>query len=129
MRPIVHRSPVGGVRQGLDAVCDDATMSDAVPVLALLAIGCLIVFGSRRLGLEPSISLAGLWAPQGRTDWPHGIQEMDVPSFAVTHLDALHHGTSMSLDTPVADGSTEQDAPQPEMVELFDGPLRSDRAE
>lgn len=126
MGPIVHRTPVGGVRQGLDTLCDDATVSDAVPVLALLAIGGLIVVGSSRLGHVTSMALSGLWAPHGRTDWPHGVQEMDAPSFEVTHLDALQQGTPMVLIAAAADGSAELEEPLPEMIELFDRSLRDD---
>jgi hypothetical protein len=109
-------------------VCDDSSVSDAVPVLALVAIGCLIVVGSSRLGHETSMALSGLWAPQGRTDWPHGVQEMDAPSFEVAHLDALQPGTPMVLIAAAADGSAELDEPMPEMIELFDRPLRDDLA-
>ena len=34
-------------------------------------------------------SLSGLFAHNDRRDWPRGVQEMDVPRFAVEHLDAL----------------------------------------
>ena len=113
-----------GRTQAAGQRCDHAGVSDAVPVLGLLAVGYLIVVGSTRLGPGASLTLSGLWAPQGRTDWPHGVQEMDAPQFEVTHLDALQPGTPMVLSGPVADATADPDEPQPEMVELFDRPLR-----
>ena len=99
-------------------------MSDPFPILALVACSCLIIVGSLRIGPATSLALSGLWAPQGRSDWPHGVQEMDAPHFAVVHLDALQPGTPMVLGGPATDRSDETDEPQPEMVELFDRPLR-----
>ena len=101
-------------------------MSDAIPLLVLFAVCGLIVVGSARLGPATSMALSGLWAPQGRPDWPHGVQEMDAPAFEVSHLDALRPGTLMILVGPATAGTTEQDEPQPEIVELFDRRLRDD---
>ena len=101
-------------------------MSDAIPLLVLFAVCGLIVIGSARLGPATSMALSGLWAPHGRPDWPHGVQEMDAPAFEVSHLDALRPGTLMILVGPATAGTTEQDEPQPEIVELFDRRLRDD---
>jgi hypothetical protein len=98
-------------------------VSDPVPVLALVVACCLIVVGSTRLGSATSLALTGLWAPQGRPDWPRGVQETDAPHFEVTHLDALQPGTPMVLDGPARDSSAEPDEPAPEMIELFDRPI------
>ena len=103
-------------------------MGDPVPVLALFAAGCLIVIGSTRLGLGTTLTLSGLWAPQGRSDWPQGVQEMDAPPFEVVHLDALQPGTPILLEGPPIAGAAEPDEPQPEVIELFDRPLRDDSA-
>ena len=99
-------------------------MSELLPLFALGAACCLIIIGSSRLGPATSLVLSGLWAPQGRNDWPRGIQEMDAPHFAVTHLDGLRPGTAMAPDGPAEAGAHERDERQPEVVELFDGPLR-----
>ena len=101
-------------------------MSDAIPLLVLFAVCGLIVVGSARLGPATSMALSGLWAPQGRPDWPHGVQEMDAPAFEVSHLDALRPGTPVVLAGPPMAGATEQVDPQPEIVELFDRRLRDD---
>jgi len=100
-------------------------VGDPVPVLALFAAGCLIVIGSTRLGPGTTLTLSGLWAPQGRSDWPQGVQEMDAPPFEVVHLDALQPGTAILLEGPPVAGAADAPAePQPEMIELFDRPLR-----
>ena len=49
---------------------------------------------------------------------------MDAPHFAVVHLDALQPGTPMVLGGPATNRADETGEPQPEMVELFDRPLR-----
>jgi len=48
----------------------------------LFAVGALLGAGSET-------SLAGLFPQNGAREWPHGVQETDVPRFAVEHLDAL----------------------------------------
>ena len=93
-------------------------------MLVLLAICCLVIVASNRLGHATTLALSGLVAPQGRPDWPHGIQEMDAPQFEVAHLDALRPGTPVLLDGPAIGGAADPDEPQPEVVELFDRPLR-----
>jgi hypothetical protein len=99
-------------------------VGDPIPVLALLAACSLILVGSTRVGPATSLTLSGLWAPQGRNDWPRGVQEMDAPQFAVTHLDTLQPGTPIMLGAAATDDAADRDEPRPEMVELFDRPLR-----
>ena len=33
--------------------------------------------------------MTGLFPQNDKRDWPHGVQETDVPRFAVEHLDSL----------------------------------------
>lgn len=56
----------------------------------LVSFGLITVAGAR-LGAGSHLSLIGLFVPQGRSDWPRGVQEMDVPRFAVEHAEALRH--------------------------------------
>ena len=41
------------------------------------------------LRAAPDARLTGLFPHSGKRDWPQGVQETDVPRFAVEHLDAL----------------------------------------
>ena len=55
-----------------------------------LAAGFGVLFAAAALagsGSEPFLS--GLFPRNDARDWPHGVQETDVPRFAVEHLDAL----------------------------------------
>ena len=40
-----------------------------------------IVLAIRWLGTETESALGGLLAAAGQPDWPHGVQEEDVPRF------------------------------------------------
>lgn len=66
-------------------------MPDAIVYLALV-IGCSIaaIGGARTLGAR--VGHGGVVSGQGRGDWPRGIQEEDVPRFAIAHVDALRRG-------------------------------------
>jgi hypothetical protein len=64
-------------------------MLDISTILWLIAgFGFLFVAGAL-LGAGTDTSLAGMFPPSGGRDWPVGVQEQDVPRFAVEHLDAL----------------------------------------
>jgi hypothetical protein len=64
-------------------------MLDISTILWLTAgVGFLLVIRAF-LDTAPDASLTGLFPQSGRRDWPQGVQEMDVPRFAVEHLDAL----------------------------------------
>ena len=64
-------------------------MLDISTILWLIAgFGFLIVAGAL-LGAGTDASLAGLFPQTGGHPWPVGVQEPDVPRFAVEHLDAL----------------------------------------
>jgi hypothetical protein len=64
-------------------------MLDFGTILWVLA-GFGVLFAAAALagsGTEPF--LTGLFPHDEARDWPHGVQETDVPRFAVEHLDAL----------------------------------------
>jgi hypothetical protein len=64
-------------------------MIDIGTILWLVA-GFAFLFGAGALlGAGSDASLSGLFAQNDRRDWPRGVQETDVPRFAVEHLDAL----------------------------------------
>ena len=64
-------------------------MTDIGTILWLLAgFGFLLVAGAL-FGAGTDSILTGLFPQNGRRDWPQGVQETDVPRFAVEHLDAL----------------------------------------
>jgi len=69
-------------------------MLDISTILWLIAgFGFLLVVGAL-LGAGTDSSLTGLFPQNGAHDWPHGVQETDVPRFAVEHLDALRPAAS-----------------------------------
>jgi hypothetical protein len=72
-----------------------------------------------RNGGSGDVPFAGLFPPQGRSDWPHGIQESDVPRFALEHAAALRPGAEgdMGIDDV-------EDGPVGDIVDLFNRPLR-----
>jgi len=69
-------------------------MTDPVTILWLLAgFGFLLLAGAI-IGAGSDSVLTGLFPQNGAREWPHGVQETDVPRFAVEHLDALRPATS-----------------------------------
>jgi len=69
-------------------------MLDITTILWLIAgFGFLLAVGAL-LGAGTDPSLTGLFPQSGARDWPHGVQETDVPRFAVEHLDALRPAAS-----------------------------------
>jgi hypothetical protein len=64
-------------------------MIDLGTILWLLA-GFGFLFGAAALaGMGTDPFLTGLFPQNDTRDWPHGVQETDVPRFAVEHLDTL----------------------------------------
>jgi hypothetical protein len=57
-------------------------------IAAVVGFGLVAVAGAR-LGAGSHLALAGLFPPQGRSDWPRGVQEADAPRFALEHISAL----------------------------------------
>jgi hypothetical protein len=64
-------------------------MTDIDTILWLLAGFGFVLGAGALLGAGSETSLTGLFAQNDRRDWPRGVQETDVPRFAVEHLDAL----------------------------------------
>ena len=64
-------------------------MIDFGTILWLVA-GFGVLFAVAALaGTGTDSFLTGLFPQNEARDWPHGVQETDVPRFAVEHLDAL----------------------------------------
>ena len=64
-------------------------MIDTVTIVWLIAgFGFLFLVGAL-LGAGTDNPVAGLFPQSGTRDWPQGVQETDVPHFAVEHLDTL----------------------------------------
>ena len=60
-------------------------MLDITTILWLIA-GIVFVFVvGALLRAAPDAPLTGLFPHSGKRDWPQGVQEMDVPRFAVEH--------------------------------------------
>jgi hypothetical protein len=66
-------------------------MIDIGTILWLMAGFAFLFLVGALLGAGSDSSLTGLFPRNDRRDWPRGVQEMDVPRFAVEHLDALRH--------------------------------------
>jgi hypothetical protein len=77
-----------------------------------------------RRGDGPAGLLSGMFAAQGRPEWPHGVQEPDAPRFAVEHALELRpgHGDRIRAQT-VPD--VDEDELAGEIIELFNRPLAS----
>ena len=85
-------------------------------VSVIVGFGIITVAGAR-LGAGSHLSLIGLFGRPALNEWPHGVQEGDVPRFRVEHADALRHRAAptspfedLAPDTP--------EAPRPTLVEL-----------
>jgi len=73
-------------------------MIDVSTILWLIAgVAFLLVTGAL-LGAGTEGSLVGLFPQSGARDWPHGVQETDVPRFAVEHLDGLRPSQSTKAE-------------------------------
>jgi hypothetical protein len=55
--------------------------------VAFLFVAAAVVRSATNDGLD------GLFAKSGHGDWPRGVQESDVPRFAIEHLDGLRPGS------------------------------------
>ena len=64
-------------------------MLDITTILWLTAGFAFVLVVGALLRAAPDAPLTGLFPHNGKRDWPQGVQEMDVPRFAVEHLDAL----------------------------------------
>ena len=64
-------------------------MFDITTILAVIAGFAFVFVAGALVGAGPDAPLTGMFPHSGKRDWPQGVQEMDVPHFAVEHLDAL----------------------------------------
>ena len=93
--------------------------------LALVcAAGVLFVVSASRLTRGAYVAFEGLFAQQGRRDWPQGVQEADAPRFSLSHADALRPGTPVRLGPALVD---DPEDPHPETIDLGSRPLTSRR--
>jgi hypothetical protein len=81
---------------------DRVVPSPVVLLSVLVGFGLIIVAGTW-LGAGSHLALEGLFPAQGRSDWPRGVQEGDVPHFAVDHLDSPSHPAPADIP-PIAVG-------------------------
>jgi hypothetical protein len=72
-------------------------MIDIATILWLIAGFGFLLGAGALLGAGMDTSLTGLFPRNGQRDWPRGVQESDVPRFAVEHLDALRPGSPASV--------------------------------
>ena len=71
-------------------------MIDITTIVSLIAGFAFVFVVAALLGAGPDAPLTGLFPHSGKRDWPQGVQEMDVPRFAVEHLDALRPSQRVS---------------------------------
>ena len=64
-------------------------MIDFGTILWLVAAFGFLIAAAALLGAGTDPFMTGLFPHNGARDWPPGVQETDVPRFAVEHLDAL----------------------------------------
>ena len=64
-------------------------MIDLGTILWLVAGLGFLLAAAALAGAGSDPFLTGLFPESGARDWPRGVQETDVPRFAVEHLDAL----------------------------------------
>ena len=69
-------------------------MLDISTILWLIAGFAFLIVAGALLGAGTDASLVGLFPQSSKNDWPVGVQEQDVPRFAVEHLDALRPARS-----------------------------------
>jgi hypothetical protein len=92
-------------------------MPAPIELASVLVSFSLIALAGARIGAGSHLSLIGLFAQHGRNDWPHGVQEMDVPRFAVEHADTLRHPAPDIAPFEELGADMTQATP-PELVEL-----------
>ena len=69
-------------------------MIDISTILWLIAGFAFLLVAGALLGAGTDSSLDGMFPRSNERDWPQGVQETDVPRFAVEHLDALRPAAS-----------------------------------
>jgi hypothetical protein len=73
----------------------------------------VIAAGIRWLNEGRPVDVGGLFADQGRDDWPHGVQEPDAPRFRVDRADRLRRSADTFEDLP---GSQLADRPREQVT-------------
>jgi len=68
-------------------------MIDLSTVFWLIAGVAFLFIAAATLRSGTTEGLDGLFAKSGEGDWPRGVQESDVPRFAIEHLDGLRPGS------------------------------------
>jgi hypothetical protein len=66
---------------------DLSTLLWLIAGVAFLFVTAAVVRTATNDGLD------GLFAKSDQRDWPRGVQESDVPRFAIEHLDSLRRGS------------------------------------
>jgi hypothetical protein len=64
-------------------------MIDLGTILWLAASFGFLITAAVLIGAGTDPFMTGLFPQNDKRDWPRGVQETDVPRFAVEHLDAL----------------------------------------
>jgi hypothetical protein len=77
--------------------------------------GVVFVFAASRLTRGAYVAFEGLFAQQGRRDWPQGVQESDAPRFSMSHAEALRPGTPVRLSPSLVE---DPEDPHPETIDL-----------
>jgi len=72
-------------------------MIDISTIFWLIAGFAFLVVAGALLGAGTDGNLTGMFPPSSKRDWPRGVQETDVPRFAVEHLDGLRRDYSPAL--------------------------------
>jgi hypothetical protein len=67
---------------------DRVVPAPLVPIAALVGF-VVVTVAVTWLNLGSPVDFGGLFPAQGRRDWPRGVQEGDVPRFAVDHAEGL----------------------------------------
>lgn len=84
---------------------------------ALVGLGVIAVAGPWLIG-PSDLALTGLFPARGRSDWPQGVQEGDVPHFALDHVDRIRPSVPVDVPTIRELDDVEPAVPTVEPVEL-----------
>lgn len=68
-------------------------MIDPSTIFWLIAGVAFLFISAAMLRSGSAEGLDGLFARSDQRDWPRGVQESDVPRFAIEHLDGLRPGS------------------------------------
>lgn len=101
-------------------------MPAPVELVSVIVVFGLITVAGARLGAGSHLSLSGLFVSAWSSEWPRGVQESDVPHFAVEHADGLRHPPPAVAPYEELGGDDPQ-ATRAEIVELHVGRVTSHR--